>query len=152
MAGNETSQESLLAGIARRWSSWRRGRRPEPPLRVLNLAAPCSECGAPAGTVRLFEYPSGWRLGFWGVADVGGGAADPVSEEKAQAIREALTPPYDPEKIRAAGFYDDFGFCADCEKFYCSTHWQVSTSGLGTCPAGHSKSLDPHWHPDWDDL
>lgn len=114
--------------------------------------SPCSECGNPTGLVRLFEYPNGWRLGFWGVADVGGGGADPVSDERARAICEALTPPYAAAKIQAAGFYDDFGYCMDCGKFYCSTHWQVSSTGLGTCPAGHFKSLDPHWHPDWDDL
>ena len=151
MDGSKASERSWLTRIARRLSRGWGGRRPEPPLRVLDLAPPCSECGTSAGTVRLFEYPDGWRLGFWGVADVGGGA-DPVSDEKARAIREALTSPYDPAKIQAAGFYDDFGFCLDCGKFYCSAHWQVSSTGGGKCPAGHFKSLDPHWHPDWDDL
>lgn len=97
------------------------------------------------------DHPGGWRLGFQGVAGVGGGAADPMSGDEARAMREALTPPYDAAKIRNAGFYDDFGFCLDCEAFYCSAHWQVSTTGGGTCPNGHFKSLDPHWRPDGSD-
>ena len=152
MDGSKASEKSWFARVVQRWSRWWRGNRLDPPLRALNLTPPCSECGNPTGLVRLFEYPNGWRLGLWGVADVGGGGADPVSDERARAICEALTPPYAAAKIQAAGFYDDFGYCMDCGKFYCSTHWQVSSTGLGTCPAGHFKSLDPHWHPDWDDL
>jgi hypothetical protein len=102
--------------------------------------------------VKLFELSGGWRLTFCGVDGSNNGGGDPVSFEKAQAILGALTPPYETAKIQAAGFYDDFGFCVPCAAFYCGTHWQVSPSGCGTCPAGHSKSLDPHWHPDWDDL
>ncbi len=81
-----------------------------------------------------------------------GRAARRKEYERALAILAALTLPYEAAKIRAADFYDDFGFCIDCAKFYCSTHWQVSTTGGGRCPAGHFKSLDPHWHPDWDEL
>ena len=122
--------------------------RTEPPKQVLSLSPACSICGTSAATVELVERDDGWFLVFQGVAGSGNGGGDPVSNEKAQSIRDALSPPHKSETIRAAGFYDDFGFCIDCEAFYCEAHWQVSPTGCGTCPAGHSKSLEPHWHPD----
>lgn len=130
----------------------RRHRRSEAPARTLSLAPPCSECGLPAGTVVLTEHADGWHLRFQGVAGSGNGTGDRIPDEKAQAILDALSPPHEPAKIQAAGFYDDFGFCTTCAKFYCSTHWNISDTGGGTCPAGHFKSLDPHWQPDWDEL
>lgn len=98
--------------------------------------------------VVLTEYADGWRLAFVGVTGAGNGGRDSVSDDKARRIREALSPPFTPAKIEAAGFEDDFGFCIDCETFYCAEHWNLSPSGAGLCPAGHFKSLDPHWHPD----
>jgi len=146
----------MQARGARMWralSNWSRRWLPgaPTPIQVLDLSPPCSECGNPASRVVLTEYADGWRLAFVGVAGSGNSGADPTTDEKAQAIRDALSPPYAPAKIRAAGFYDDFGYCLPCERFYCSVHWQVSPSGGGSCPAGHFKSLDPHWHPDTDD-
>jgi hypothetical protein len=49
------------------------------------------------------------------------------------------------ELCSAAGFYDDAGFCQDCDAPSCYRHWHVSQTGYGHCPAGHGKSLDPHW-------
>lgn len=138
--------------MRRLFARWWKRRQPERPTQTLSLDPPCSECGLPAATVRLAEYSSGWHLTFAGVAGLGNGGGDSISAEEVQAIRDALSPPYETARIRAAGFYDDFGFCLTCEKFYCSRHWKVSSTGGGTCPAGHFKSLDPHWHPDWDDL
>lgn len=152
MDGAGLPRTSWSVRIRRALTHWIRRRQPEAPTQVLFLAPPCSECGVRAGNVVLAEYSDGWRLAFQGVAGLGNGGRDRISGEKAQAIRDALSPPYNLAKIQAAGFYDDFGYCTSCEKFYCSTHWQVSTTGGGTCPAGHFKSLDPHWHPDWDDL
>ena len=43
------------------------------------------------------------------------------------------------------GFYDDAGFCQDCDAPYCYHHWHVSETGYGYCPRSHRKSLDPHW-------
>ena len=117
------------------------------PIQVLSLSPSCAECGHPASRVILSQYADGWRLVFEGVAGAGNGDGDPISDEEVQAIRDALSAPYDLEKIQAAGFYDDFGFCVSCEQFYCSTHWQVSSTGGGRCPQDHFKSLDPHWHP-----
>jgi hypothetical protein len=133
-------------------SRWRRRNLPEAPARVLTLDPPCSQCGSPTARVVLAEYTGGWRLTFVGVEGSGNRSGDPISGEEATAILDALTPPYESARIQAAGFYDDFGFCTSCAEFYCATHWQVSTTGGGTCPAGHFKSLDPHWHPDWDEL
>ena len=101
--------------------------------------------------IELSERSGGWHLKYEG-ASGGNGSGDPVSAERAQAILDALHPPYELARIQAAGFYDDLGYCAPCAKFYCHLHWQVSSTGGGTCPAGHFKSLDPHWHPDWDEL
>jgi len=50
-------------------------------------------------------------------------------------------------QVHTAGFYDDAGFCQDCDAPYCYQHWRVSESGYGYCPRGHGKSLDPHWSP-----
>lgn len=152
MEGDTPAKTSWIARLTGAFSRWMESRRPKPPLQTFDLTPPCSECGTRAAIVRLSEDSEGWRLEFQGVAGSGNGAGDPISEEKAQAIRNALTPPYNIETIKAAGFYDDFGYCMSCEKFYCGTHWNVSTTGLGTCPAGHARSLDPHWHPDWDDI
>jgi hypothetical protein len=102
--------------------------------------------------IELTESSGGWHLRYEGTAGCGNGSGDPISAERAQAILDAFSPPYEAAKIRAADFYDDFGFCTSCAKFYCPTHWRVSSTGGGTCPAGHFKSLDPHWHPDWDEL
>ena len=76
------------------------------------------------------------------------GSGDLISGERADAIRAAFAPPYELDKIKAAGFYDEAGFCAGCSKFYCYTHWNSSSTGGGRCPVGHFKSLDPHWSPE----
>ena len=56
-----------------------------------------------------------------------------------------MTPDIRFAQVRTAGFYDDAGFCQDCDAPYCYQHWHVSESGYGHCPRGHGKSLDPHW-------
>ena len=62
-----------------------------------------------------------------------------------QVIAQAFRPPLCFAQVHTAGFYDDAGFCQDCDVPYCYRHWQVSESGYGYCPRGHGKSLDPHW-------
>lgn len=121
----------------------------EKALETHDLTTHCDDCGAPGARIILTRRESGWTLGFWGFCGMNGGA-DPLSDERAQAILEAFQGPnFEVDKIAAAGFYDDAGYCRDCGKFYCETHWNVSSSGGGTCPAGHFKSLDPHWSPDF---
>ena len=107
----------------------------------------CGTCGAAAATIRLSEENGKWRLVYSGPGG-SNGRGDEVSAERAGAIAAGFAPPYLGEKIRAAGFHDDAGYCRECGAFYCWTHWNVSGTGGGRCPNGHFKSLDPHWSPD----
>ena len=88
------------------------------------------------------------RLIYSGPGGSNGNIGDLITQDQANAIRAALSAPYFADKLRAAGFYDGAGFCNQCLKFYCSTHWNVSGTGGGVCPEGHFKSLDPHWSPE----
>ena len=112
-----------------------------------SLSPRCAVCKRPAANIELLEVSGLWRLRYSGPGG-SNGSGDRVSAEEAQAIRDAFTQPYERAKIRAARFDDDAGFCGECGKFYCDRHWNVSSTGGGTCPAGHFKSLDPHWSPD----
>lgn len=153
MVQPQGSRSSWGARLKRLWGSWAKSRLPRVAIQRVPLSPPCAVCGGPAAHVELVEDAEGWLLVFVGTAGNGtppGG--DRITAEKARALQDALTPPYEPATIRAAGFSDDFGYCSACESFYCATHWQVSPRGGGTCPEGHFKSLDPHWHPDWDEL
>jgi len=112
----------------------------------------CSKCGEVASTFRLFNELGKWRLVFEGSCAGNGSSGDEITNELARAIITGFTEPYSEQGIRSAGFFDDGGYCLECCKFYCSTHWHISTTGGGTCPKGHFKSLDPHWSPDFDDI
>jgi hypothetical protein len=108
----------------------------------------CSKCGKVASTIQLFNDSGKWRLVYEG-SDAGSGpSGDEITPEAARAMITGFTQPYTKQGVRAAGFYDDGGFCLECRQFYCPTHWNISTTGGGTCPKGHFKSLDPHWSPD----
>ena len=111
----------------------------------------CTVCGAPASTIELFAADAVWRLVYHGLVSGTGPNGSEIGPDIASAIISGFTEPYHAEKIRAADFYDDGGFCLHCGKFYCFKHWNASATGGGTCPKGHSKSLDPHWQPDFDD-
>ena len=146
-----------LASLVKRGRSSSAARAHESPRH--SLTTHCSQCNAPAVGLELWERDGTWQLRFEGLTGMNfaspgpSDAGDPISGERAQAILAAFKgPDYDTAKIEAAGFYDDAGFCRPCERFYCATHWNISSTGGGTCPAGHFKSLDPHWHPDGDDL
>ena len=65
--------------------------------------------------------------------------------QQAEQIVRAFRPPLSFVQVHTAGFYDDAGFCQDCDALYCYRHWHVSEGGYGYCPHGHGKSLDPHW-------
>jgi hypothetical protein len=112
----------------------------------------CSKCGEVASTFQLFNELGKWRLVFEGSAAGTGSSGDEIADERARAIIAGFSEPYSPQHIRAAGFFDDGGYCLKCCKFYCSKHWHISTTGGGTCPKGHSKILDPHWWPEDDDI
>ena len=153
----EDPSSSGAPWTVRTWSAlscwWRpTGSLPAPGARPRVPPPQCLECGAATVQIEITESPSGGHFRYQGTVDCGNGQGDPMASERAQAILDALTPACESARIQAAGLYDDFGFCTACTKFYCPTHWEVSSTGGGTCPAGHFKSLDPHWHPDWDEL
>ena len=88
--------------------------------------------------------PGRWYLLFKGIAAYNG-YGDPIDANRAGRIAWAFRPPCGFAQVHTAGFYDDAGFCQDCDAPYCYQHWQVSESGYGHCPRSHGKSLDPHW-------
>jgi len=112
-----------------------------------SLSPRCSVCERLAAKIEVLEVSGSWLLRYSGPGG-SNGSGDRISAERARVIRDAFAEPYEPTRIRAAGFYDDAGFCLDCGKFYCPTHWDISSTGGGFCPAGHFKSLDPHWSPE----
>lgn len=112
------------------WASW-------PPARREAF----NKYRAPASYQLLYEGPGG------GNCLVG----NAISAEEAGAIIAAFTGVPTAEKMDAAGLYDGAGWCPECREFYCPEHWSTSSTGYGTCPRGHGKSLDPHWHPDLSD-
>jgi hypothetical protein len=109
-----------------------------------DLSPACSVCGKPASVVKLLQDGDATRFVFKGICG-GNGGGDLISDERANAIRQAFSPPYSSEMVALAGLYDDGGFCRMCSRFYCYAHWSVSRTGGGWCPRGHFKSLDPHW-------
>ena len=96
---------------------------------------------------RRYRDPARWWLLVESIAGSNGGG-DPVSEERAARIGDAFAVPHSYARVCGAEFYDDSGFCGDCDAPYCYRHWHVSRSGYGTCPLDHGKSLDPHWSPE----
>jgi hypothetical protein len=131
---------------------------------------PCALCGLPAARVELVapggrptdwnqwsqdrkdswqahRGPDQWYLLFEGIA-TGNGSGDPIAAQRAEQIAGAFLPPLTWARVHTARFYDDAGFCRDCDAAYCYSHWHVSAIGYGYCPHGHGKSLDPHWSPD----
>lgn len=139
------------------------------PIPVL-IEPKCSVCGGASARIEILEpsedpqdldkWESRWRelfrenrdreswwLLFSSIGGANGVAGDPMSEDKAKRWIDALQEPLEFERVRSLDLYDDIGFCGECRKPYCATHWSVSSSGYGTCPEGHGKSLDPHWSP-----
>ena len=126
---------------------------------------PCAVCGSPSARVELVA-PGGlpadrgqpqenrnhghlhlrgrdhWLLLYSGPA-AGNGSGDVISADRAAVIAQAFREPYTYARVHTAGFYDDAGFCERCKVPYCSRHWRVSGVGVGHCPQGHGKSLDP---------
>jgi hypothetical protein len=131
------------------------------------ITPPCAACGTMSARVELVapgqlpaeweqwprtvqdsiarqREPGQWYLLFKGVAACNG-YGDSVDASRAGRIARAFRSPLCFAQVHTAGFYDDAGFCQDCDAPYCYRHWQVSESGYGYCPRGHGKSLDPCW-------
>jgi hypothetical protein len=100
-------------------------------------------------SVSRHRDPRQWYLILDGVA-AGNGYRNGISAGEAGRIARAFRLPLRFDRVRTAGFYDDAGFCDQCEMPYCYRHWHVSQTRYGTCPRGHGRSLDPHWSPEAD--
>jgi hypothetical protein len=95
-----------------------------------------------------YHDPGRWRFIYDGPA-AGSGDGHDIDAAEAARIIAAFTPPVHAAHIHDdAGLYDSAGLCDRCDVPYCREHWHVTVSGTGTCPQGHTKSLDPHWSPD----
>jgi hypothetical protein len=64
----------------------------------------------------------------------------PIDASRAGRMAWAFRPPLHFAQVHTAGFYDDAGFCPDCDARYCYQHWHVSESGYGDCPRGHGTA------------
>ncbi len=115
------------------------------------FAPKCAVCDRTAATIRLvygaesLERRDSVRL----IEDTPGGSNAPqgweIAVERAERIKAAFAPPHDDfERVRQAGFADDAGFCGKCLDFYCVSHWNVLSSGVGWCPQQHTKTIDPY--------
>ena len=126
------------------------------------VTPPCAACGIPSARIELVapghfpaeweqwpstvrasivrqREPGQWYLLFKGVAAYNG-YGDPIDARRAGQIAQAFRPPLCFAQVHTAGFYDDAGFCQDCDVPYCCHHWQVSESGYGYCPRGQRNS------------
>lgn len=142
---NETPNAGISRPVA--WPSPDRNDMSEVTTRH-NFNPACTVCGRAASKIQLFTIDGVWKLIYEGPDSGSGSGGVEIGPDSASAIISGFTEPYSKEKIRAADLYDDGGFCLECSKFYCWTHWNVSTTGGGRCPNGHFKSLDPHWDPE----
>jgi hypothetical protein len=162
-----------LSGQAARVRAWARAREharaqlmPEM-AQAMVVTPPCAECGTPATRIELVapsQLPARWEHWPCTVQDsflqhrgpgqwylirdsvaTSNGYGNPVQAGEAGRIAQAFRPPLRYDQVATAGLYDDAGFCQDCDVPYCYRHWHVSQTGYGHCPAGHGKSLDPHW-------
>lgn len=122
--------------------------RPPDPDPAFEFRARCSACKAPGATVAVRGFSGRWRVLVDGLFGTSGARGRNITAEKALKAKLGLSAPHSRAKVESAGFYDNAGFCLECEKFYCGRHWNISDTGYGTCPVGHGKSFDQHWRPD----
>jgi hypothetical protein len=85
-----------------------------------------------------------WWYVYKGI-EAGSGSGSPIEDGTARAFLQ-LRGDDEYAAVQVLGLYDEAGYCASCRVAYCRRHWDPSM-GAGTCPEGHFKSLDPHWHP-----
>jgi len=108
----------------------------------------CSICNRVAARIEILGDAGSERMRYEGIVAGSGPTGVPVDAGRMRLVAEAFVTPYDNTKIRAAGFYDDAGYCEPCKSFYCFDHWNTTDTGGGWCPKGHFKSLDPNWSPE----
>lgn len=114
-----------------------------------SFAAKCAACDRTAATIRLIyddetlTKPDEVLLIFSSLMVQATGWK--ITLEWAERIKASFAPPHDDfTRIRLADFADDAGFCGSCLKFYCWSHWNVLSSGVGWCPELHVKTIDPY--------
>jgi hypothetical protein len=135
---------------------------------VMLFRPKCKMCGAPSASIEViapheapiewtswsperhesfnkYRKPASYQLLYDGPGGGNGQVGDAITAERAVSIIAAFTNVPTAEKMKAAGFYDNAGWCQECREFYCPKHWSMSSTGYGTCPSGHGKSLDPYW-------
>ena len=105
----------------------------------------CKSCGRQASKIEItpnlflkYSGPGGWN----------GLKGDKISEQDALNIKLIFTTLIEPKPLKAR-FYDQGGYCDECQCFYCEKCWKAS-NGFGECPVGHGKGLDSHWSPETD--
>lgn len=113
-----------------------------------DLSPVCDVCGEVASTIKLVYDGKTVELIIEGICAGGGGS---ISQKRADKVRAAFALPHTAEKMALSGLDNDGGFCKECSKFYCYTHWNVTSTGGGWCPEGHLKILDPYGWPGDDD-
>jgi hypothetical protein len=147
------------------------GRAAAASLASMMAHLPCAVCGTQSAHVELIapgdlpaawaewdarrqesytrqHDPARWRFIYDGPA-AGSGDGRNIEAGEAARITAAFTPPVRAARVHEdAGFYDSAGLCDRCDVPYCREHWRVTASGTGTCPRGHTKSLDPRRSPD----
>ena len=96
------------------------------------------------GSVLRRREPGQWYLLFQGIA-AGNGYGDSIDASRAGRINQASRPPLCFAQVHTAGFYDDAGFCQDCDVPYCCQQLARVRVWVRLLPGGHGKSLDPHW-------
>ncbi|MGC1203422.1 MAG: hypothetical protein WA839_00885 [Flavobacteriaceae bacterium] len=116
-------------------------------LDLLSIGQLCSVCSRPAAKIEIIRDKNTseqrWNLIYSGPGGSNGNG-DLISEERKENLLTLFKKPYNLQEIKKE-FYDMAGCCLKCEKFYCSTHWNISATGYGKCPEGHGQSLDPHY-------
>ena len=166
---DQVRQRSGEDGQALAWERERETLVQAQMAQAMVVTPPCAVCRTPSARVELVapgrmpaeweqwphtvqdsiqrqRQPGQWYLLVKGIA-TDNGYGDPIDASHAGRIAQAFRPPLRFAQVHTAGFYDDAGFCQDCDAPYCHQHWHVSDTGYGYCLHGHGKSLDPHWSP-----
>jgi hypothetical protein len=127
------------------------------------VTPPCAACGAPATRIELVgpgQLPAQWEQwpatvrdsfplhrgpGQWYLIRDGVATAirfrpgRPVGSPGRSGRRCAMT------RWPRPGSTMTPAFARTATRRTATGHWHVSETGYGHCPAGHGKSLDPHW-------
>jgi len=82
------------------------------------------------------RQPGEWYLLFKGVAAYSG-YGDPIDASRAGRIAQAFRPPLCFAQFFTAGFYDDAGFCQDCDA--------PTATSTGTCPSLGTVTAPRPW-------